>query len=84
MQVIDDYELSAGDAEAATKRLKEKGLVPTIDTLAMLADQYKKIKDPAEAMAFVQDNLGRGGAKWINVLSQEGAALKEAAAQISA
>jgi len=82
LQVIDDYQLSAADATAATKALKEQGLVPTIDTLAKLADQYKQIKDPAEKMAFIQDNLGRGGAKWVNVLNQEGDALREAAGEI--
>jgi len=83
LQVLDDYELTAEDATAATKALKEKGLVPTIETLAMLADQYKKIKDPAEKMKFVQDNLGRGGAKWVNVLNQESDALLKTADSIN-
>jgi len=61
LQVIDDYKLTAVDAETATKALKEKGLVPTIDTLANLSDEYRKIKDPAEAFKFIQDNLGKGG-----------------------
>jgi predicted Fe-Mo cluster-binding NifX family protein len=82
IQVLDDYELTAEDAMTAAKALKEKGLSPTIDTLAMLADEFKKIKDPAERMAFVQENLGKGGAKWVNVLNQEGDALREAAAAI--
>lgn len=82
LQVIDDYELSANDATTATKALKEKGLVPTIDTLATLADRYKEIKDPAEKMKFIQDNLGKGGAKWVNILNQEGDALRQAAGEI--
>lgn len=82
IQVIDDYQLSAQDAEIATKALKEKGLVPTIDTLARLADQYKRIEDPAQRMKFVQDNLGKGGAKWVNVLNQEGEALRKTAGEI--
>lgn len=83
IQVIDDYQLTAEDAETATKALKENGLVPTVETLAKLADQYKKIKDPAEAFKFIQDNLGRGGAKWVNVLNQEGDALRAQAEQVS-
>jgi hypothetical protein len=82
IQVIDDYQLTAEDATTATKALKEKGLVPTIDTLARLADQYKQIEDPAQRMSFIQDNLGRGGAKWVNVLNQEGDALRKAAGEI--
>lgn len=82
IQVLDDYELTAQDAMTASKALKEKGLSPTIDTIATLADEFKKIKDPAERMAFVQENLGRGGAKWVNVLNQESDALRQAAASI--
>jgi len=81
--VLDDYELGAEDAITASKALKEKGLVPTIETLAMLSDQYKKIQDPAEKMKFIQDNLGRGGAKWVNVLNQESGALLEATNSIN-
>jgi hypothetical protein len=83
LQVLDDYQLTAEDAEVATKKLKDNGLVPTVETLAMLADQYKKIKDPAEAFKFIQDNLGKGGVKWINVLNQESDALREQAAQVN-
>jgi len=83
LQVLDDYQLTAADATAASRALKEKGLVPNIDTLATLADKYKEIKDPAERMAFVQENLGRGGAKWVNVLNQQSDALRDQASQVS-
>ena len=76
IQVLDDYQLTTQDAETATKKLKDKGLVPTIDTLAMLATKYQAIQDPAEKMAFIQDNLGKGGAKWVNVLQQSASALE--------
>lgn len=83
IQVLDDYQLSAEDAEAATRKLKENGLSPTIYTLASLADAYKKIKDPAQQMQFIQDNLGRGGQKWVNVLQQEGDSLVQQAEQVN-
>lgn len=79
LQVLDDFELTAADATAAARFLKEKGLSPTIETLALLADEFKKIEDPAQRMVFLQENLGRGGAKWANVLSQESDALLKAA-----
>src|SRR5258706_7757425 len=81
IQVLDDYQLSAEDATLATKKLKDQGLVPSIDTLAKLADEYKKIQDPAQKMVFIQENLGRGGAKWVNVLNQSSDALRANAAQ---
>lgn len=79
LQVLDDFELTAADATSAARFLKEKGLSPTIETLGLLADEYKKIEDPAQRMIFLQENLGRGGAKWANILSQESDALVEAA-----
>lgn len=82
IQVLDDFGLTADDAMVAAKALKEKGLSPNIETLAALADEFKKIKDPAERMAFVQENLGKGGAKWVAVLNQESSALRETAASV--
>lgn len=79
LQVLDDFELTASDATAAARFLKDKGLTPNIETLAKLSDEFKKIEDPAQRMVFLQENLGRGGAKWANVLSQESDALLEAA-----
>jgi len=79
LQVLDDFELTAADATSAARFLKEKGMAPTIETLALLADEFKKIEDPAQRMVFLQENLGRGGAKWANILSQESDALLEAA-----
>jgi hypothetical protein len=75
IQVLDDYKISAAEATLASKALKEKGMVPTIETLAKLSDAYLAIKDPAEKMKFVQDNLGRGGTKWVEVLNKGSAAL---------
>ena len=83
VQVLDDYQLTADDATAAAKRMKENGLSPTVESLALLSDQFKAIKDPAERMAFVYDNLGKSGAKWVNALDQGGDALKRQAAAIS-
>lgn len=76
IQVLDDYQLTADDATKAAKALKEKGLSPTVDTLIDLSNQFKAIQDPAERLAFVQDNLGKGGAKWVNILNQEQSALE--------
>jgi hypothetical protein len=79
LQVLDDFELTASDATSAARFLKDKGLSPSIETLAKLADEFKKIEDPAQRMVFLQDNLGKGGAKWANILSQDSDALIEAA-----
>lgn len=75
IQVLDDYQLTASDATAVAKKLKDEGLSPTIETLAMLSDQFRGIKDPAERMDFVYDKLGKSGAKFVNMLNQGGDAL---------
>jgi len=38
--VLDDYGLSAQDAETATRTLTQKGLAPTTAVLASLSDEY--------------------------------------------
>lgn len=70
LQVIDDYGLGLSDATTAARAMKEQGLVPTIDALAQLSDQYLSIQDPAEKLSFIQKNLGRDTAKWTEVLSK--------------
>lgn len=83
IQVLDDYQITAGDAEAAAKKLKDNGLSPTIDTLAMLSDQFRGIKDPAERLDFVYDKLGKSGTKFINMLDQGSDKIRENAAAIN-
>lgn len=70
LQVLDDYEITAADVTAGMRAMKEKGIVPTIDSLADLSEQFLAIEDPAKALQFAQDNLGRSSAKFLNVLSQ--------------
>jgi hypothetical protein len=82
IQVLDDYQLTVEDATQASRFLKEKGLVPNIDTLVQLSNQFKQIQDPAQRLEFIQENLGRGGAKWVNILNQEESALRDLAGSI--
>jgi pretoxin HINT domain-containing protein len=83
LQVLDDFEIGASDVTAAMKAMKEKGLVPTIDTLAKLSDEFLAIEDPAERLKFAQDNLGRSSAAFLNVLNQGSQALRENATQVN-
>jgi len=82
IQVLDDYKLTANDAMLASKALKEQGLVPNIETLAKLSDAYLKIKDPVERLKFVQDNLGRSGLKYVQILEKGSAALLKQNAEV--
>jgi len=70
LQVLDDYQLTADDAKAATKALTREGLAPTVETIADLSRQYLELNTAQEKNAFVQKNLGRAGAEWLNLLNQ--------------
>lgn len=83
LQVLDDYQISAEDAEAATRALTKNGLVPNAETLAKLSDEYLKINDAQERNEFILKNLGRSGMQWVNMLSQGGAAIREMNANVN-
>lgn len=76
LQVLDDFEIKANDVTTATKALTKNGLAPTIETIAQLSDQYLALNTAEERNAFITDNLGRGGAKWANVLKEGGANIR--------
>lgn len=69
IQTMDDFEISAGDMQTAARFLKEKGLSPTVETLAQLSDQFLAIQDPAERLKFAQDNLGRSYQSYLTLLA---------------
>lgn len=70
LQVLDDYQLSAEDAKAATKALTREGLAPTVETVAELSRQYLELNTAQEKNAFAQKNLGRAGVEWLNLLEK--------------
>jgi hypothetical protein len=77
IQVLDDFQISAQDVTTATKAMTKQGLVPTVETLAKLSDEYKALKTPQEQNAFLLKNLGKGGLAWTNALNQGGDALRD-------
>jgi hypothetical protein len=83
LQVLDDYEITAQDVMVATKAMTKNGLEPSIDTLAKLSDEYRKINDPMEKNAFILKNLGKAGLQWANALNQGGDALRKAGDEVN-
>lgn len=83
LQVLDDFQISAEDVTAATRVMTKNGLVPTVETLAKLSDQYLSINDAQERNDFILKNLGRSGLQWVNVLNQGSDALRANASQIN-
>ena len=84
IQVLDDWGLSADDAAAASRKLTSQGLVPNMETLAKLSDQYLSITDVQERNKFVTENLGRAGVEWNKVLAQGGDALRKQSKEVEA
>lgn len=83
LQVLDDYQISAEDVTTSMRAMTNAGLVPTVETLAQLSDQYLAIEDPMLRNEFVIKNLGRAGLQWVNVLKQGSAALRESEKEIN-
>lgn len=83
IQVLDDYKISAADAETATRAMTKNGLVPNIETLAKLSDQYLSITDKQKQNEFVIKNLGRAGLQWVEVLELGSAAIRKQGAAVS-
>jgi hypothetical protein len=83
LQVLDDFQLTAGDVTAATRFMTKQGLVPTIDTLAKLSDEYLSINDAQARNEFILKNLGRSGLQWVNVLNQGSTALRQMSSDVN-
>jgi hypothetical protein len=77
LQVLDDFELTAQDVTAATRFMTKAGLAPTIETVALLSDQYLSLNSAQERNEFILKNLGRGGMQWANVLNQGSKAIRD-------
>jgi len=83
IQVLDDWQISAEDAMAATRKLTGQGLAPNMETLAKLSDEYLSITDVQKRNEFVIKNLGRAGMQWNQVLLQGGDALRKQSAEVN-
>lgn len=77
IQVLDDYKISAQDITAAARAMTKEGLVPNLDTLARLSDEYVSISDKQKQNEFIIKNLGRAGLQWVEVLELGSEAIRE-------
>lgn len=75
IQVGDDAGVAQGELTAALQMMTMRGLEPSIDNLAKLADQYVAIKDPTKQAALMQEYLGRSWTTLTPILKTGGAAL---------
>lgn len=83
VQVLDDYNISASEVMVATKALTKEGYAPTIETLALLSDEYLKLGTTQEKNEFILKNLGKGGLQWVEVLNKGSAAIRKQGDEVS-
>lgn len=62
IQAADDVFISTNSLTSALEAAIRKGVEPTVEGIAELADQYNAIQDPIARTKFLMDNFGRSGA----------------------
>ena len=82
VQVGDDWGVSAGDIRTALQMMNKKGITPSIDNLAILADEYVDSTDKSKFMEAATKKYGRSVATLIPLLAEGGDSLREQTAAI--
>lgn len=77
VQVSDDWGISAGEVQSALQMMSRKGVVPSIDNLANLADEYVNAKDKALFLQDATKEYGRSVVTLIPLLAEGGDVLRE-------
>ena len=70
IQLLDDFEISTSTLQTAVRAMTNQGLVPTVDTIAQLSDEFKSLETQQEKNEFLFKNFGRSGIEWVNILSR--------------
>lgn len=78
IQAADDVGVSAGTLQAALQAAIRKGVEPTVEGIAALAEEYNRIQDPIARTKFLMDNFGRSGAALAPLMEQGAAGIRAA------
>lgn len=78
IQAADDVGIEVGTIQAAMEAAIRKGVRPSIDGLAELANRYNDIQDPITQTKFLMDNFGRSGADLAPLMKLGSAGIREA------
>jgi hypothetical protein len=81
--VSDDFGISQDSLKTALQMMMKNGLQPTIENLALLADELNGISDPTERAQKSAELLGRNWAVLNPLLSAGGDAIKGMAGEVS-
>ena len=77
IQVSDDWGISIGEARSALEMMNKKGISPTIENLAKIADEYINSKDKAAFAEEANKKYGKSFSTIIPILAEGGDALRE-------
>ena len=80
IQVADDLKVEYGVLTRAAQYLAQDGMVPTIDVMAQLSDEYLAFTDKNKQAAWAYDKFGRNFQEVTRILEQGGDALRKMAA----
>lgn len=83
IQVADDWEIEIGTVSKAMELMNKKGITPSIDNLADLADQYVAATDKSIFMEEATKKYGKSVGDLIPMLAKGGDALREQAAAVN-
>lgn len=78
IQVLGDARVEPAALETAFRSMSDKGIQPTVDNLAKLADQFVNIHDPIAQAEFLAETFGsRAGPEMAKALGLGGYALRQ-------
>ena len=80
IQVLDDLRVSSSTLTMAAKKMKDEGMVPNIETLIKLSQEYQNLETPVERNTFLFENFGRAGIELQRVMEAGPETLREYAA----
>src|SRR4030043_1125502 len=82
IQVSDDWGISIDSARAALELMNKKGVSPSIDNLANIADEYVNATNKATFMEEATKKYGRSFGNLVPILAKGGDALREQTAAV--
>jgi hypothetical protein len=84
IQVADDYKVSVQDITLASKQMAKDGISPTVESMALLSDQYLALSTADEKEAFLMSTFGaRGGIAFIEMMNAGGDAIRASSDAVS-
>jgi len=76
LQVVGDFGVEANALEMAMRTMRNEGLVPSIDSLARLSNQFLSLAPGIERTDFLLKNFGYRGLDMADIMTRGGAAIR--------